>query len=45
MDWGINDLLLINSLASDAHKAEAVQDRNLEATHLCEGGIDMERAV
>lgn len=39
------NLLLVDGLASDAHEAEAVQDGNLEATHLGEGGINMERAV
>lgn len=41
----VRSLLLVNSLASDAHEAEAVQDRNLESAHLGEGGINMERAV
>jgi hypothetical protein len=47
MGWGSygSDSLFVNGLASNAHEAEAVQNRRLEAAHLREGGIDMERAV
>lgn len=38
-------VLLVDRLASDTHKAKAVEYGNLEAAHLGESRIDMEWAV
>lgn len=45
LQFAVVNSLFVNGLASNAHEAEAVQNWGLEAAHLREGGINMERAV
>lgn len=41
--WGHSPL--VDGLASNAKEAQTVQDRGLEAAHLCEARVDVQRAI
>lgn len=41
----LGDVRVVDGLSGEAKKAETVEDRGLEATHLCKTGVNVKRAT